>query len=317
MNRLDTTIVAGTLQDAGVTTLSPKKLESWDAKDFALAIELARAPVAFRSGLGEALLHLMVDDGATENVTEDVLAILPINIDDNTLALGLGHNTLDTLVSLLSGEISRGVGANISLDAIEALCVAVLSPVDRIEVGRASWGQPETSIAALKLDSARISLAGEPDAILALQSAVVASNASLPSPFASLGQPLPQRLAVTTENVFAVVHLSEADRAAVEPGCGIMLDVFWQDGRKIAGHRFVKSGLEWQIEQERKASCIHVRSTAQLQLLDELSLDVTEADPSPTDLELMDHDQLIARGRLTTVEISGTPHMVFQVDQLV
>lgn len=313
MNRLDTTIAAGTLQDTGVTTLPPERLVSWDADDFALAIELARAPAAFQSGLGEALLHLMVADETIENT----VAVLPVSVDGHALTLGLGHDTLDTLVGLLSGETSKDVGANISLDAIEALCVAVLSPLKRIEVGRASWGHPETSIAALKLDSAHISLAGEPDAILALQSAAVAANASLPSPFASLEQPLPQRLAVGTENVFAMVRLSETDRAAVERGCGIMLDTLWKNGRKVAGQRFVKSGLEWQVEHERKASCLHVRSTAQLQLLDELSLDVTEVNPSPTDLELMDGDQVIAHGHLSTVEISGTSHMVFEVDQLV
>lgn len=316
MNRLDITLTADPSLDAGVTILSPERLGGWSGEDFALAIELARAPATFRSGLGDGLLHLAV----AEESNQDVVVVLPLDIDGKALTLGVGRDALDALAGLLSDEVFTDAGANLSLDAIEALCVATLSPLMRIDVGRASWGQSASGVAALKIGNVQISLHGEREAVLALHAIMVAVGAAQPSPFALLGQPLAQRMAVGTEQVLALVDLSEADHGApgaLEPGCGILLDTLWPIGRQVAGQRFVKSGLEWQLDAGLQASCLHVRSSAQVQMLDELSLNASQPDPSGSNLELVDGERVIARGRLTSVEMSDTAQMVFQVDQLV
>lgn len=313
MNRLDITLAADPSLGAGVTILSSERLGGWSGEDFALAIELARAPATFRSGLGDGLLHLVV----AEEPNQDAVVVLPLDIDGKALTLGVGRDALDALAGLLSDEVSTDAGANLSLDAIEALCVATLSPLMRIDVGRASWGQSANGVAALKVGNVQISLHGEREAVLALQAIMVAVGAAQPSPFALLGQPLAQRMAVGTEQVLALADLSEADHGALEPGCGILLDTLWPIGRQVAGQRFVKSGLEWQLDAGLQASCLHVRSSAQVQMLDELSLNASLPDPSGSNLELVDGERVIARGRLTSVEISGRARMVFQVDQLV
>lgn len=313
MNRLGTMITAGTALDADVITLSPETLESWSAEEFALAIELARAPAAVRSGLGEALLHLMAADGAVE----DGIALLPLDVDGNALTLGLGHEALDTLVGLLSNETVEGAGATLSLDAVEALCVAVLSPLTGIDVGRARWDKQDGTVAALKLGPAPLSLTGDPNAIRALQHAMRASSEKFPSSLAPfLGQRVPQRMAITTELVFALVDVSQAERAAMETGCGILLDTLWPSGRQVAGQRFVTSGLQWQAHRELRDAPLRVRCEPQVRMLDELPRDGTPL-PLSSHLELVDGDRVIAHGRLVSVEISGTPHMVFEVDQLV
>lgn len=313
MNRLGTMITVGTALDRDVMTLSPERLESWSAEDFALTIELARVPAAVRSGLGEALLHLMVADEAVE----DVVALVPLDIDGNTLTLGLGHEVLDTLVGLLSNETVKGSGANLSLDAVEALCVAVLAPLTGIDVGRANWGSLDGTVAALKLGPAAISLTGDPNAVLALQHAMRASSEKFPSSLAPfLGQRVQKRMALATEQVFALVDLSEAERAAMETGGGILLDTLWPSGRQVAGQRFVTSDLEWHVQRELQIASLRVRREPQVRLLNELPLDVTPL-PLSSDLELVDGNRVIAHGHLVSVEISGTPHVVFEVDQLV
>lgn len=317
MNRLDTEIAIGTPLDANVTSLSPEKLASWSAEDFALAIELARAPTAFRSGLGDALIDLVVPS----DLPEEAVAIVPLSVDGAALTLGLGNQALDALIGLLSEENitsgSTGGSATLSLDAIEALCVATVSPLMRIDVGRASWGRLENAFAALQCNGAQLSLNGDPGAVLALRSTMISANSTHPGPLDLMGQPLAQRLAVNTENVFALVHLNEADRANLERHCGIMLDTLWPSGRKIAGQRFVQSGSAWHVEPELTAPRLRVRSTQKIQMLDELSLESSRPDPSPNALELVDGEQVIATGHLTSVEMSSAVHMVFKVDQLI
>lgn len=313
MNRFDTALAADTSPDSGVTTLSPERLGNWDGEDFALAIELARAPATFASGLGDALVHLVV----AEETIEDGEAILPFTIEGETLTLGIGQKGLDALTGLLGADVSVSAGANLSLDAIEALCVAVLSPLMRIDAARASWGPSGHTVAALKIGDVQLSIVGEASAILALQRAIVTAGAAQSTSFALLGQPLAQRIAVSTQQVVAIVCLAEQERAALEPGCGIVLDTLWPNGRQVAGQRFVKSGVHWHVDADLRRGCFHVRAAAQVQMLDELLLGTSSPDPSGLDLELMDGEQVIAHGHMTSLEVAGTQRVIFQVDQLV
>lgn len=313
MNRFDTALAADTSMDSGITTLSPERLGDWNGEDFALAIELARAPATFASGLGDALVHLVV----TEETNEDGEAILPFTIEGETLTLGIGGEALDALAGLLGADVSVGAGANLSLDAIEALCVAVLSPLMRIDAARASWGPSGHTVAALKIGDVQLSLKGDAAAVLALQRGIVTAGAAQSTSFALLGQPLAQRIAVRTQQVLAITCLDEQERAALEPGCGILVDTLWQNGRQVAGQRFVKCGANWHVDADLGSGCLHVRSAAQVQMLDELSLGNNSSDPSGLDLELMDGELVVAHGHLTSLEVAGTQRVIFQVDQLV
>lgn len=310
MNQLDTTLSAATPLDSGVRVLLPERLENWSAEDFALAIALARAPATLSSGLGEALLHLTVADGSQEKI----VASVPLDVDGNALTLGLGNRGLDALASLLGDDAS---GAALSLDAIEALTVAVLSPLARTSVGRASWGAPGRSIAALTLGEASLSLTGAPAAILALQTDSVAASASLASPFALMGGPLAQRLAVSTEQLLGLVRINDAERACMEEGCGILLDTIWPSSKQVAGRRFVKADSGWHVDHDLVGSMLRIRASEQVQMLDELALDGQERQPSPTDLDLVDGDDVIATGHLIALELSGKPAIMFEVDHLV
>lgn len=328
MNRLDTMIAADTPLITGAKTLSYERLESWSPDKFALAVELARAPASLRSGLGDELLHLMV----TDETLEDAVATLPLEIDGNALTLGLGNEALDALVGLLSEEASMGDGANLSLDALESLCVAILSPLMRIEVGRAAWvpadsGSRGHDIAALKLNHAHLSLTGEPAAVLALQSGMQATSHHFPPSLAPLldhslsGQSLPRRLAIDVETVVALVCLTQAERNALEPGCGLMLDTVWPAGRQVAGQRFVKSSIEsnlgWHLDADLQGSPLRIRSDHRLEMLENLPSDTAMDGLSPNPLELVEGENVIARGQLSAIDIAGKPQMIFLVDQLV
>jgi hypothetical protein len=123
-------------------------------------------------------------------------------------------------------------------------------------------------------------------------------------------------MSVDMEQVHGLVHLSAEDLAALEPGCGIMLDTLWPDGRPVAGGRFVRSGAHWQADADLQAGCLRVRSTARVNMLGELSLGTGLPQPSGQELELLDGVRLIARGHLTSLELSGMVRTLFQIDQL-
>lgn len=312
MNQLDTTITADTSLMQDVTTLDPERLAHWDASDLSMAIALAKAPAAFRVGLGDSIGHLIVADGSLE----ETVVTFQLNAAGEPLALGLGQRALDVLVALLGSETEPNSGSTLSLDAVEALCAALLSPLDEVEVGRADWGHLAASHAAINLDDVCLPLMGTSAGVLAFQTAVIAANAALPAPFALMGQPLVQRLAVGTDRISAVVHLDQNERAELKPGSGIVLDTCWPVGRTLVGRRFVSAGGDWRVEQEMTTSPLLIRSSKQLQMLDELSLEMEVTDTGTTGLELVDGDQVIASGQIICVAMAGEPCMLFEIDQL-
>lgn len=312
MNRFDTALTADLPSEAGITALSSDQLERWSGEDFALAVALARAPATFTSGIGDSLVHLVI--AGTHG--EDPVAVLPLSVEGQPLSLGLGPRALDGLIGLLGAPVSAGNGANMSLDAIEALCVAIVSPLMRMDAGVARWATMERGVAALKIGDGEMSLHGEPGAILALHSIMCAAGASQSEPLQRLSQPLAQRVAVDVEQIHGVVWLNEEERGGLESGCGILLDTLWPNGRQVVGQRFVRSGSHWQTDADLRPGCLRIRSEAQVRMLGELSLGADLASPSAPTLELVDGTQILAHGHLTSLTMSGRCQTVFQVDQL-
>lgn len=299
--------------------LSQNDLSRWSADEFALAIALARRPARFMSGMNAQPVSLQP---LMKSQLEPVLAHVPLETKDGACTLHLTAEALDTLAALLTPEVDdpRGLGRSLSLDALEAILVALLSPVDGLTVGRAAWMDDPAhgASAALSFASIAMPIWGASGALVALYRLIAAAGMASPDLLAgTVAERLAQAeaIGVQAERLFGTVELSPQDRVALEVGGGIMLDTYWPNGTVALGRRFSKVGNGWRMLPDlRKSKALVLRSHHAIQALSDPELGYLPE--STRQLDLLDGHTVIATGRLVPAVVNDSEALVLRIDEL-
>ncbi len=311
MNRLDPRL------DARSTSrvLDPGLLSHWSADGFALAQNLARAPLTVTGGFANTRLTLALPSGATEPA--EVIVTLPV--EGQMVELALSAAALDWLVGLLGRDQAPGAGRTLSFDAIEALLAGLFAPLGFDGIGRAQLATANDSdrvaiaLAVLHGEGATIPVLGADLALRAVHAQTAAKTDRLvAAPLSYLRAPDFVSPAVTVETIIGMVRLTAEERGALEPGGGVRLDTHWPDGLCSVGRRFVAEEGGWRVDACLSGAPLLVRSGVAVRPLDDPALGTALIEDGA--LELLDGDQLVATGHLVSLAEQGHPHPIFVLD---
>lgn len=312
MNRLDPRLETRTQ----ARVLDQAHLSSWSADGFTMAQRLARAPLCLTGGIASTRLTL----GLTLPTSADAQVLVPVRIEGETPVLSLNEQALDSLASLLDRDSAPGSGRTLSLDAIEALLAGLLAPLALDGIGRA-WLAEHTdeplarpSPASLQFETCDMPVLGTDAALAKLYDQVSTKMDRLVAAPLSYLKPSHQaRAAVEVEALMGMVALSEEERAALEPGGAAVLDAYWPNGRTCVGRRFVANADGWRIDDCLANSTLMVRSGTLVRGLDDPGLHAPVQ--STGQLELVEGQDVIATGRLTTLPEGDHLQPIFVLDQ--
>lgn len=300
--------------------LPAQRLAHWSAEDFALARNLARAPLVVNGGLASARVWL---DLAPEPAHAPV-ARVPLHLGDATVELAVADTALDHLAGLLEPRKPRhGAGRTLSLDGVEALLCALLAPLDQVEIGTAQWAetsrQPQ-SVAALFLAETAMPLTGSHTSINAMRAAFAAKmDRHVAAPLSYLKDAHRKTPAIDVQTVLGAVALLPSDRDRLETGGAVLLDSHWAGGVSVVAQRFRTSdeaaqpNETWQIASDCEAEKLLVRSAHATLPLD---ADVLRAQAKGATLELVMGDNVLAHGQLAALSIEDQPRIAFIISEL-
>ena len=319
MNRLDLQAHLVARSEGPRRILSQSDLARWSADEVALAIALARRPAWFVGGFGStpvALRPLMKGE------LDPILAHVPLETADGLCTLHVGAPALDALAGLLTPQapVRRGLGRSMSLDALEAVLVALLGPVDGLTVGRAAWMEEPAhgASAALCVDGVSMPVWGASAALVSLYRLVSAAGKAGSEALTDADtrrQTEADGIGVQAERLYGSVELTAMERARLELGGGLLLDSYWPSGLVAVGRRFTRSATGWRVLPElRKSKALVLRSHHGIQGLSDPDLGALPV--SSRQLDLLDGHTVIATGRLVPAIVDDTETLVFRVDQL-
>jgi hypothetical protein len=303
--------------------LSAAMLAEWSLEDFVFARKVARAPMAVSGGLASA--RIVLDFALPQ--TEHAVVALPLYVGDQTVELHAGNTALDALAGLLEpGKSNTDAGRTLSLDAVEALFCALLSPLSDVQLGDARWTQGENAhglhaICALHLDGHAFLITGSQPALMAFHSAFASKvDRLVAAPLCLLKNAERQTPAVEVDLVLGAVTLDAKDLEKLGPQGAVLLDSHWAGGKTVAARRFMAAPMEedWSLAGGFEDNTLLVRSARTILALDtDNFVDGLAVKPLPNHpLQLVRGDQVLAHGKLTALTCQGEPRMAFVIDTL-
>ncbi|MBV6659254.1 MAG: hypothetical protein KI785_15935 [Devosiaceae bacterium] len=298
--------------------LGTNDLTRWSADELGLAIALARRPASFVGGISGVRVALQP---LLEHEIDPVLAHVPLETPDGHCTLHVSAEALDALAGLMSPHEKsvKGLGRSVSLDALEALLVGLLAPVDGLKVGRAAWIEEPVSgaSAAIRFGTATMPVWGASAGLVTLYRLIAATDRGLHSPALnpSTGSAAKETVGVQAERLFGQVELSPQERVALEVGGGILVDTVWPNGLVALGRKFVKVGGGWrEMPNLRKGKALVLRANHAIQALSDPELGLLP--PSNRQLDLVDGHTVIGTGRLVPGRVDERDTLIFKIDQL-
>ncbi|MEM1289408.1 MAG: hypothetical protein AAGH60_13725 [Pseudomonadota bacterium] len=299
--------------------LSNVELDRWSADELSLAVALARKPAWFVAGLAALPISLrpLIKVGL-----EPVLAHVPLEFDEGTCTIHISSNALDALAGVLSSESGsdRGLGRSMSLDALEAIMVALLSPVGDVHVGRATWSEEAAAGASASLcfGDTIMPVWGDGAGLVALYRGISQAAKSTHSAMLShraTHSASSGKIAVIAERLLGTVQLAPAQLTQLEVGGGVTLDTHWPQGLVILGRRFCKHADGWgTVSELRRKDQLVLRSDKGVQSLGDPNLGEMRSNAST--LLLMDSDTVVASGSLAIGIVDGKNTVIFRIEQL-
>lgn len=312
MNRLDPRLEAKTKS----RVLGRAHLSGWSADGFAMARRLARAPLSVTGGIASTRLTL----GLALQAPADAQIFVPLHVQSDSAVLALSDQALDGLAGLLERNTAPGAGRTLSLDTVEALLAGLLAPLAQDAIGRA-WLAEEgdaasasSAITSLQFEACDMPLLGTDAALSKVYDQVSAKMDRLVAAPLSYLKPTHQaRAAVEVETLVGMAALSAEERAVLEPGGAVLLDAHWPSGRTSVGRRFVASENRWRVDDCLANDHVMVRSGTLVRGLDDPALHAPV--PSTGLLELVEGQEIIATGHLTTLPEGDHSQPIFVLDQ--
>ncbi len=322
MNRLHPDLQAGN----PCMMLSAAMLAEWSLEDFVFARNVARAPMAVSGGLASA--RIVLDFALPQ--TEHPVVALPLYVGDQTVELHAGNTALDALAGLLEpGKSITDAGRTLSLDAIEALFSALLSPLGDVQLGDARWNQDKNvhgldglhALCALHLDGHAFPITGSHTGLMAFHAAFASKvDRLVAAPLSLLKNGERKTPAVEVDLVLGAVTLDAKDLEKLEPQGAVLLDTHWAGGKILAARRFMASPMQedWSLTGGFENNTLLVRSAHTILALDADGF-VERLAPNPLPnhpLQLVRGDQVLAHGTLIALTYQGVPRMAFGIDTL-
>ena len=312
MNRLDPRLETQTQS----RVLGRAHLAGWSADGFEMARRLARAPLSVTGGIASTRLTL----GLALQAPADAQIFVPLHVQSDSAVLALSDQALDGLAGLLERNTTPGAGRTLSLDTVEALLAGLLTPLALDGIGRASLAEQNDelraspAITSLQFEACDMPLLGTDAALSKVYDQVSAKMDRLvAAPLSYLKLTHQARAAVEVETLVGMAALSAEERAVLEPGGAVLLDAHWPGGRTSAGRRFVASENRWRVDDCLANDHVMVRSGTLVRSLDDPALNAPV--PSTGLLELVDGQDVIATGRLTTLPEGDHLQPIFVLDQ--
>lgn len=312
MNRLDPRLETKTQS----RVLDQAHLSAWSADGFAMAQRLARAPLNVTGGITSTRLTL----GLALQAPADAQIFVPLHVQSDSAVLALSDQALDGLAGLLERNTAPGAGRTLSLDTVEALLAGLLAPLALDSIGRASLAEQNDGLCAspaitsLQFEACDMPLLGTDAALSKVYDQVSAKMDRLVAAPLSYFKPTHQaRAAVEVETLVGMAALSAEERAVLEPGGAVLLDAHWPIGRNSVGRRFVASGDGWRVDDCLDGDMLMVRSGTVVRGMDDPALNAPV--PRTGLLELVEGQDVVATGRLTTLPEGDHLQPIFVLDQ--